>query len=414
MIAEPATTALTLGRALLGDPARFVSLTPVQRQASELYDMGFSIGPARPATKLPYIWRRLYTTRIDPAAIPDLFPGRAGLFVVTGAISRNLAILDCESQETARQHAAEFTRRGLRPWVVTTARGAHFWFLSADGELTNLKDDPAQPRGWELRGRCCYAMCPPSIHPTGVIYDWHYRAGELPPSIPLAALDWLGAELHTKAHRKAQPQEPEEYPELSRANREFILTGAAPGARNNRLFAAACDLAANGYSRADTRAALLPAARRCGLSERETNATIDSAYREARTPAKQTKAAPPVPAWAGARAWADAYPFTTLSAERYGRALRVSAATARAVFIALCERARREHPSTVFRASVREVAELAHLRAATVQAALNCLLAVGHLKACGHNTAGAGLFAFDAELLHNRNSNPPWSLVRQC
>jgi DNA-binding MarR family transcriptional regulator len=88
----------------------------------------------------------------------------------------------------------------------------------------------------------------------------------------------------------------------------------------------------------------------------------------------------------------------------------VSAATARAVFIALCERARREHPAEVFRASVREVAELSHLRRDTAQAALACLAAAGYIKPCGHNPAGAGLFAFEPGLFHKRDSTPHWSL----
>jgi hypothetical protein len=393
-------------------PATFVQLSPVQRAAHELYAMGFSVGPTRPASKFPYKWRRLYTARIDPARIVDLFPGRSGLFVVTGAISRNLTILDCESASVARAHAAEFARRGLHPWRVETARGAHFWWLSADGELANMPDDPKHPRGWELRGRCLYVLCPPSIHPTGVIYDWAQREGPEPPTIALAALDWLGARPHLRTREVPRPSEsaPEAYPELSRANREFILNGATEGTRNNRLFAAACDLQGNGYSLADARAALLPTATRCGLPEKQTTATINSAYKAQRAPAKQTKAPPPMAPWARARLWADTFTFSKMTATtRRRRAVSISAPTARAVFIALCERARCEHPATAFRASVRELAELAHLRRDTVQAALACMLEAGWLRHCGLNTVGAGLFAFDVNLFQKRASTLHWT-----
>jgi hypothetical protein len=409
----PASPALAIGRDLLTRPGRYLSLTPVQRAAYELFDMGLSVGPTRPVSKLPYLWRKLYTTRIDPAAIPELFTGRAGIFVVTGATSGNLAVLDCETLEAARQHAAEFDGRNLRPWRLTTPRGAHFWWLSADGELANRKDDASRPRGWELRGRCCYVMTPPSIHPSGVIYDWSYREGERPPIIESAALDWLGAELHAKVRRKPTALQAEGYPELSRASREFIAGGAPSGQRNNRLFAAACDLAGNGYRHNDARDVLTPAALGSGLPAKEAADTIASAYRKTRTPAKSSRQAPPAPGWALARTWADAHTFTSLSAERSttpSRPYRVSGATARAVFIACCERARREHPSAVFRASVREVAELARLRFQTAQAALRCLVAAGHLRHCGYNPAGASLFAFAAGVLRKRNSSTYWSL----
>ncbi len=117
---------------------QFLCLTPTQRAALELYDMGFSIGPTKPASKLPYLWRRLAQVRIQRDYIPKLFDNRAGLFVMVGRISRNLTILDCETEDEADYHAREFAKRGLCPWRVATARGGHFWWLSAEGELANV------------------------------------------------------------------------------------------------------------------------------------------------------------------------------------------------------------------------------------------------------------------------------------
>ena len=70
--------------------------TDTQSEAARLYSLGFSIGPTKPSSKEPYLWRKLCYCRIDPVAIPMLFEHRAGILVITGSISRNLTILDCD------------------------------------------------------------------------------------------------------------------------------------------------------------------------------------------------------------------------------------------------------------------------------------------------------------------------------
>lgn len=77
----------------------------------------------------------------------------------------------------------------------------------------------------------------------------------------------------------------------------------------------------------------------------------------------------------------------------------VSAQTARDVFLACCERARREHGSQVFRATVREVAELANVESSTAFRALKCLVAAGYLHPCGHTPVQAGLYTFGRKIL---------------
>lgn len=79
----------------------------------------------------------------------------------------------------------------------------------------------------------------------------------------------------------------------------------------------------------------------------------------------------------------------------------VSAQTARNVFLACCERARREHGSKVFRASIRELAELAGVESITAYRALQCFIAAGYLKRCGHSDVQAGLYAFEKKVLRS-------------
>lgn len=71
----------------------------------------------------------------------------------------------------------------------------------------------------------------------------------------------------------------------SRQTKDFLEFGAGDKTRNNRLFAAACDLSGCGYSQAEAEFMLLPVWTRMGKLEREGKSTIASAYNHQRTPA---------------------------------------------------------------------------------------------------------------------------------
>ena len=166
-------------------------LTPTQAAAIDLYGLGFNILPGRRASKLAYLWGVLRASRLHANSLVDLFDSGDNLFCMTGRTSLNLFVVDCETRDAAKKHGSEFAARGIEPWVVATARGAHFWLLSADGEVANVADDVASPRGYEIRGNANYVACPPSLHPTfkGFIYDWRARVGELPPSVSIADMN---------------------------------------------------------------------------------------------------------------------------------------------------------------------------------------------------------------------------------
>jgi len=385
---------------------------PIQKAAIELYDQGFNIGPTKWGSKQPFRWRVLVGTRIDPAYILPLFANGVGIFVLTGRLSMNLTILDCDTAKEAEQHAREFEHRGLKPWRVNTARGAHFWWLSADGEIANVEGE-----GYQIWGNMHYCLCPPSIHPTGMIYEWAERDGALPPVISIAALDWLPLKPNTVKRREFDPNLVDADPLacLSKRSREFIKRGASEGTRNNRLFAAACDMAGNNFSIDDTIDMLSPAARIAGLSHHEINDAIRSAYSKERTPAKQhSPTVKPLPTWARAQQWAFAHDWVPLCTSWTdpktckSHSAQVTAQTARDVFLACCERSRRDS-ADVFRATRREVAELANVSIMTAHRALVCLNAAGLLIERGHSANEASLYAFGNEVFHHKYSTPHWS-----
>lgn len=125
---------------LLAGPEWLEEATPVQRVAFALHEMGFSVVPVKPASKDPYFWKKFTYCRIDVNFIPELFDNRAGVMVIAGSISRCLTILDADTVEAANYHQAQFAERKLSPWIVQSARGFHFWWLSADGELANISN----------------------------------------------------------------------------------------------------------------------------------------------------------------------------------------------------------------------------------------------------------------------------------
>jgi DNA-binding transcriptional regulator YhcF (GntR family) len=386
------------------DPVAALCITPTQRAALELYDLGFNVGPVKPASKQPFKWRAYATSRLQREYLPELFAGRVGVFVLTGRTSRSLFILDCETERAAAQHRAEFAAREIAPWEVKTARGAHFWLLSAEGEAANVKHESG---AWEIRGNLRYCLCPPSVHPSGVIYEWAARPSALPPMVRLAELDWLSLRPAMQARNKPDAPAHEASGELvclSRSTREFIKSGAPAGTRNTRLFSAACDLAGNEYAQSQARELLLPAATACGLSRKEAAATIQSAYSQPRNPAKQSGAKYRPARWQLAARFAEGHRWKALT----HNGVTVTGDTLRRVFLACCERARRDN-APVFRATAREVAELAGVKADTANRALNCLIAHDYLKLADYSAVGARLFVFGG-VCQKGDSTPTWTV----
>lgn len=86
------------------------------------------------------------------------------------------------------------------------------------------------------------------------------------------------------------------YARLSRATMQFIINGAPDGERQTNCYNAACDMAGNGFSHAETEAKLLPAAIACGCAESKARQGIRSAYSHPRSPSIPFGAADGFPA----------------------------------------------------------------------------------------------------------------------
>lgn len=384
-------------------PPAIIGLTPTQRSAFELYDMGLNTFPQPIGKKGGLPWKSLQFNRLDRDdrryGLQTLFAGKINLAVMCGRTSGNLFVIDCESRESLRHHMAQLHQRRIPLWVVQTARGGHIYLRARDGEVHNVAPDILQDA--EIKGQQGYVLAPPSVHPSGAIYGWLLREGQGIPVIDSKQIDWLrdqaGNSVSLQITAKSdyvpgQWKKPKTHvaARLSRTTQNYLEQGhtLAEGSRNNSLFAAACDLAGNGTSHADALNQLLPVALHSGLQEREIHATVASAYSKPRTPSRpQTN-----PHSEQNTTWWSMLIWTT-NHKWEGR----TASTDRVLMLALIERAKlHSSENGVFRASIRELAELARMGTTTIRNGLKRLQENQILFKAGYDqTSQASLWKFN-------------------
>lgn len=372
--------------------------TPTQDNAIQLYEMGLNVFPIPFAQKGGWPWRQFQYIRLHPAQLLLAFEGRCNLAVMAGRTSNNLFVIDCETRDSFTFHGDQLADARIPIWSIKSGGekgGGHYYLFCKEGEVANIP--PGELNYTEVRGSRCYVLTPPSVHPdTGVIYQWHKRDGDAPPTVSIHDIDWLPLKLVTKTKRALQ--EPTALAELSQATLQFITAGAPEGQRNNALFAAACDMVGNNYDYYTTSQVLTPIARSCGLPNNEIRDTLRSAFSQPRTPTRRTTN-PKQPQWQAAINFIQQH-------EWKGR----TGQTDRAVLTACAERARlggNEHG--VFRASTRELAELARLSKNTISPSLKRLQKAGFLSFSGHDkTSSANLWRFSEKVLRNWYTDKPW------
>jgi hypothetical protein len=205
-----------------------------------------------------------------------------------------VAVGACSGPEGARLLVVDSDRHGAiedvasargEQWPATmrvwTAKGHHdyLWAPAALKLGNGLGQLQGQFDG-DVRAGNAYVIGPGALHASGVLYE--LDDAERPPT---AAPGWLLQALLTKpqyAARRTHWRDASYHPSpASRSVRGLVafVLDSRPGDRNNRLFWAACRAAEDAQDgREDARDALLDAAVRAGLDEREASATIRSAY----------------------------------------------------------------------------------------------------------------------------------------
>ena len=127
---------------------------------------GVSPIPIKSGTKIAACgWREYQDEQPSASQVRAWFGNGHGYNLgVIGGGRHNLSILDFD--ELARYIAWRQAHRDLaQTFTVKTARGRHCYFWLDAPATTQYLD------GVELRSRGAYVLCPPSVHPSGAIYQ---------------------------------------------------------------------------------------------------------------------------------------------------------------------------------------------------------------------------------------------------
>ena len=395
--------------------------TATQAEAFKLFDMGLNVFPQPRGKKGGLPWKRLQYTRLNRDhqnyGLAPLFSGDCNIAIMCGRTSNNLFVIDCETPEALRYHISQLQERNLPLWVAKTARGGHIYLFSVNGEVQNV--DSNTLRDTEIKGSRGYVLAPPSLHPNGEIYEWLICEGNQPPTVHTNDINWLTSHSglpinlmakQVKSQKLSNAKSASNLSPLSRATQDYLKNGhtTPEGNRNNCLFRAACDLAGNGYSFSETSQTLLSIAVSSGLSKKEVQQTIHSAYSRKRTPSRPNSNNQ-------RQDTHSQYAVRYLEIHHWeGR----TANSQRAIFYALAQRAQVScNEEGLFRASIREISAIARIGTATVQRHLRTLIAKKLIIKCGrdHNSQST-LWKFGERVYKMVNGSktdtlartPPW------
>jgi hypothetical protein len=262
--------------------------------------LGVCVIPQVPGEKRPFIrWKGYQTTRPTEAELYDWFARQfphAGVAAVLGPVS-GLLVVDVDGPEA---HQMLVDRLGAVPRAPTVISGSrkpsrfHLFFQHPDFD-TGATATPWHP-ALEFRGKGGLVVLPPSRHRSGACYEWAHGLAPCdlsPPELPPAIRDAL----QTQAARIWQHRPVVVTPNvvavpplagISEPTRDFLAGVYAAGPRwNDRLFAAACDLAGNSVPLEEAMPILLAGAQPVDLTEEENaSRTIMSAYSQPRVPGR--------------------------------------------------------------------------------------------------------------------------------
>lgn len=180
------------------------AMTTIREAAHSYLERGWSVIPVRAREKRPIIaWQR-YQQQPPTAAQVDVWFTRwpsANVGVVTGAVS-GLVVVDIDPNHGGTESLAALEHEhGHLPATVEAISGGggrHLYF-SHPGETVHNRAG-IKP-GVDLRGDGGLIVAPPSVHPSGNLYQW--TAGHAPDQIALAPLP--DAFLPRPGHRAGHP-----------------------------------------------------------------------------------------------------------------------------------------------------------------------------------------------------------------
>lgn len=256
-------------------------------EAARVYAVaGVPVFPCLPGGKRPLTRRGFHDASADPEQIEawwSRWPG-ANVGVPTGAVS-GVEVVDVDVHEAGSGYGPfeRAHKQGLVDgWGVlvrTPSGGLHAYYPADDTREHSSWQVPAEHV--DFRGTGGYIIAPPSLMAVGAERVAGYELVVTATGTP-APVDAVRLRDFLDPRPASTPSPPGQVRDVSAERLAAWVAGRSEGERNRGLFWAACRLAENGTSPADTYAALVPAAEHAGLTSREVSATIRSAYRTTR------------------------------------------------------------------------------------------------------------------------------------
>lgn len=163
--------------------------------ALALNEAGLQVFPARYKDKIPLVkWKQYIKEPADAKMLDTWFRNRQHLnyWVMTGRNSGYI-VIDCDTDEGQAWWAERIDL--TKTACVKTSKGHHYWFKipddwDEDKEIESWSVHPRKEDGhnisFDMRADSTGVIVPPSVHETGLVYEWLVpleEAQEAPPSL---------------------------------------------------------------------------------------------------------------------------------------------------------------------------------------------------------------------------------------
>jgi hypothetical protein len=150
----------------------------VYTHAMELFDRGFMPIPLRmiegQRKKPVFPWRQYQATRPERSVVEAWFQGQdVNVGIVTGKVS-GIVVVDLDGKmNDPREWLAAHGFNIKTPMVSTGRGGAHVYYRHPGGTVANgVKLSQIDGVSIDIRADGGYVVAPPSVHDTGVLYEW--------------------------------------------------------------------------------------------------------------------------------------------------------------------------------------------------------------------------------------------------
>ena len=191
--------------------------------ALSLAARGLHVFPCKPRAKEPAVWNGLRAATTDQNTIRGWWRSRdLNIGLATGKPS-GIFVVDIDAEA---ELAKLKSRHGILPRTIEsiTTKGRHIYFLWPGRRIPNSASKIAP--GIDVRSDGGYVLAPPSIHPSGKLYEWKANSANGFAVAP----DWIITRAIAASFSPRGKLPCETSPSTMWA--ELVAAGVAEGARN--------------------------------------------------------------------------------------------------------------------------------------------------------------------------------------